>query len=218
MGSFIWVADLLKPWIALPHIRRNKHKMCLCTTSTTITDLQADRGADVHKILLLLTRASTNRVIFDLKRHSDQSSISESSSSSFSACQLHISALSVWSLLSGCRCDFYESTNHSSFSLCTSVLNQNHWRTADLYFTWLALTRSLKWSRDETMSVKPSYSSLLCGQLCRHYFLSALPHTTSWLWFLHFWWLYAKHRIYFQAFLRIFLSACPHSGKSPWLL
>lgn len=53
MGSSIWVIDLLKWWIALPHIPRYKHKMCLCTISATITDLQADRGADIHKALFV---------------------------------------------------------------------------------------------------------------------------------------------------------------------
>lgn len=31
-----------------PTYTEKKHKMCLCTKSATITDLQADQGADIH--------------------------------------------------------------------------------------------------------------------------------------------------------------------------
>lgn len=85
MGSFIWVADLLKRWITLPQIPRNKHKMCLCTISATITDLQADHGADIRKALLTLNTSVSQQSTFWPEKTPRRVSrfISESSSSSF---------------------------------------------------------------------------------------------------------------------------------------
>lgn len=125
MSSFFWVND---PWSCQQntHIRTKQprtSKMCLCITPTTMTDLQADRGVDTHQGFLDINSSTQ----FDQQRHSHVypclplCQIVPQSPFGPSACQHHISALSVRSVSSVRLCDRSSSGpcfNSSSFHRC----------------------------------------------------------------------------------------------------